>query len=279
VLTHLDAVNQSVGAKPWRSASAQRGEKVAIVTVCLNDLRGLQATYESVRMQTLRPRQWIVADGASLDGTPDWLGQLDFPPLDWTSKADGGIYRGMNRGLERAEADYVLFLNSGDTLAAPDVLEAVDRELTHLANPPAVLFGDSFEVDRWSVPHLRRARPVWWIWLAMPTTHQAMFFRRDVLPAGFDTRYRLSADYAAITELFMARRGADFHHLPRPLCNFHLGGRSDQWRTSFLRENLEIRRRVLGMPAVPAYLLHLAHYVHGWIKQHLPSLHGLVRYG
>lgn len=257
---------------------ADVSRRIAVVTVCLNDLRGLQSTYQSLRVQKCLPLQWIVADGASSDGTVEWLAGLDYPPLEWTSAVDGGIYQGMNRGLERVRADYVLFLNSGDTLASSEVLTSIDRELASLAEAPVLLYGDSFEVDRWEVPHLRRARPVWWIWLGMPTTHQAMLFRRDALPS-YETRYRLSGDYAAVTKLFVVHRGADFHHLPQALCHFHLGGRSDQWRRKFLRENLEIRRKVLRMPAVPAYLLHLAHYVHGWIKYHLPTLHGLIRYG
>lgn len=252
---------------------------IDIVTVCLDDLAGLQKTYESIRVQTRPPRQWIVADGGSSDGTVEWLRTVDSPLLSYSSRADGGIYQGMNHGLQRADADFVLFLNSGDLLAGPAVLEAVESRLAELPERPVLLFGDSFEVDRRMRPNLRRARPAWWVWLGMPTTHQAMFFRRDALPEGFDTRYRLSGDYAAITALYRKRRGRDFHHFPLPVAHFHLGGRSDQFRRRFLRENLDIRRRVLGMPALPALALHVAHYVHGWIKSHLPALHGFFRYG
>jgi putative colanic acid biosynthesis glycosyltransferase len=261
--------------QPDRSAS--RNIHLAVITVCLNDLDGLKKTYASVRAQTRQPCQWIVADGDSSDGTVDWLRQLHWEPLSFSSQVDGGIYEGMNHGLQCTDADYVLFLNSGDLLAGVHVLESVEKELAALQPGPALLFGDSFEVDRWSRPNLRRARPAWWVWLGMPTTHQAMFFRRDALPTGFDTRYRLSGDYAAVCALY--RRGAKFHHLALPIAHFHLGGRSDQQRQRFLRENLEIRRRLLRMPVLPALVLHLAHCVHGWIKYHLPSLHGLVRYG
>jgi len=268
-MIHMSKTERTAGPAP----------RLAIVTVCLNDLSGLKKTYESVREQTRAPRHWIVSDGASTDDTVEWLQRLDWAPLRWSSQADGGIYQGMNHGLGRTDADYVLFLNSGDTLSGPRVLESVELELAQLPDRPVLLFGDSFEVDRWERPNLRRARPAWWVWIGMPTTHQAMFFRRDALPRGFDTRYRLSGDYAAVTELYRARGGQDFHHLPQPVCHFHLGGRSDQWRRSFLLENLEIRRRVLDMPSAPARLLHLAHQVHGWIKYHLPWLHGLIRYG
>lgn len=249
------------------------------MTVCLNDLPGLQSTYESVRSQTTPPSQWIVVDGASTDGTQDWLGTLDWPFLTWSSGRDGGIYQGMNTGLRQARADYVLFLNSGDVFCAPDVLETVADCLARSAPRPALLYGDCLEVDLRGRAFLRRARPAWWVWLGMPTTHQAMYFRSDALRDGFDTRFRWSGDYDAVARLYMARRGIDFLRLPEPLCHFHLGGRSDQHRRAFLRENLDIRRRVLGMSAPTAYILHAAHHVQGWIKKYVPAVHRWMRYG
>jgi putative colanic acid biosynthesis glycosyltransferase len=232
-----------------------------------------------VQAQIVPPHQWIVADGSSSDGTREWLQSVSWPPLSWTSEPDGGIYQGMNRGLKQVDAEYVLFLNSGDVLSAPDVLEAVTKSLVAEGSQPSLLYGDCFEVDARGVSHLRRARPPWWAWLGMSTTHQAMYFRTAALRGGFDTSYRLSGDYAAVTKLYVANRGADFRHLPKPLCRFQLGGRSDQQRKAFLREILEIRQKVLGMGPVPAIALHVAHHVQGWIKRHAPSVHRLMRYG
>lgn len=253
--------------------------RIAIVTICLNDLRGLKSTFQSVHAQGVPPHQWIVADGNSSDGTREWLQDIEWPPLSWTSEADGGIYQGMNKGLRQVAAEYVLFLNSGDVLATPDVIEAVTESLALPGERPSLLYGDCYEVDARGVSHLRRARPAWWAWLGMSTTHQAMYFRTDALTDGFDTRYRLSGDYAAVTKLYVANRGADFRYLPKTLCRFQLGGRSDQQRSAFLKENLEIRRRVLGMGPVPAIMLHAAHHAQGWIKRHAPAVHRLIRYG
>ena len=103
--------------------------RISIVTVCLNDLCGLRDTFESVRAQTAPPAQWIVADGASSDGTQNWLGSIEWPQLSWSTGKDRGIYQGMNKGLQQVDADYVLFMNSGDVFCAPDVLESVTKYL------------------------------------------------------------------------------------------------------------------------------------------------------
>lgn len=251
---------------------------ISVVTVCLNDQLGLQATFESLEAQTSPPRQWIVVDGGSSDGTRDWLSLQQWLPLAWTSERDGGIYSGMNRGLGRVEADYVLFLNSGDTLAATDVLASVAGALAERSDPPALLYGDCLVLEPDNRVWLRRSRPPGWTPLGMPASHQSMFFRVASLPAGFDTRYRLSADYALVLGMYRARNGSDFLRVARALCRFRPGGRSDQQRDAGLREDLQIRRRVLGMSRAASYSLHAAHHVQSWIKRRLPAMHRLTRY-
>ena len=69
-----------------------------------------------------------------------------------------------------------------------------------------------------------------------PPADQAMVFRRECLPRGFNTRYRWSGDYAAVAELFLRKRGRDFKRIDEVYCHFHLGGRSDLYRSQFLAE-------------------------------------------
>jgi putative colanic acid biosynthesis glycosyltransferase len=252
---------------------------VSVVTVCFNDFGGLQETYASVRKQARPPKQWIVVDGGSSDGAEAWLRTIDWDRLTWSSEPDRGIYDAMNKGLARATAEYVLFLNSGDVLSSPDVLQAVGKALASCSAPPSLLYGDCFEVYAGGRAFLRRARPPFWVPIGMPTTHQAMYFRVDALGHGFDPDYRLSGDYEAVCRLYLRQRGRDFLRLARPLAHFQLGGRSDQQRSLLLQENLDIRRRVLGMGAAGARVLHVLHGIHGLVKRYVPFLHRLARYG
>ena len=252
--------------------------KIAVVSVCLDDRSGLQRTFSSLNSQIEAPYEWIVADGGSTDGTVEWLSTLDRPSLRWTSERDGGIYFGMNRALGEVRAEYVLFLNSGDSFADPTVLAQVGKALADAPMAPALLFGDCYVADKDGTSHLRRARSARWSPIGMPTSHQAMFFRSDAIRPGFDTRYRLSADYAAVLRLYATRRGTDFMYLPIPLCRFELGGRSEQQRAAGLGEDYRIRGEVLGMNFAPRVILHAAHHVQGFVKRQLPSVHRLLRY-
>ncbi|WP_282343741.1 glycosyltransferase [Pseudomonas sp. PS02288] len=74
----------------------------SIVTINWNNLAGLTKTYESVAAQTYRNFRWIVIDGASNDGSVEWLKELKDDHAEITSERDKGIYDAMNKGLVKA---------------------------------------------------------------------------------------------------------------------------------------------------------------------------------
>ncbi len=90
---------------------------LSIITINLNNLRGLNNTLESVLAQTSDKFEWIVIDGGSTDGSVELikenLGRVSY----WVSEPDRGLYNAMNKGVDASNGDYLLFLNSGDRLA------------------------------------------------------------------------------------------------------------------------------------------------------------------
>ena len=49
--------------------------RLSIITICKNDLSGLKKTVESVKTQSFKDFEFIIIDGASTDGTVDYLNQ------------------------------------------------------------------------------------------------------------------------------------------------------------------------------------------------------------
>ena len=90
--------------------------KVSIITINLNNLKGLILTATSVKENKDKCIEYIVIDGASIDGSKEYLQQNEYLFDCWISEPDKGIYDAMNKGLNVARGDYVLFLNSGDFL-------------------------------------------------------------------------------------------------------------------------------------------------------------------
>lgn len=117
--------------------------RLSIITINRNNASGLEKTMQSVATQTFKEFEYLVIDGASTDNSVEVVKAhvADFDRLQWVSEPDSGIYNAMNKGIRMASGDYVQILNSGDCLAADDVLERMLAELERTGNP-SILYGN-----------------------------------------------------------------------------------------------------------------------------------------
>ena len=100
--------------------------KLSIITINLNDASGLEKTIDSVVSQTVFEQiEYIVIDGGSTDGSVAVLEKFSNRLDYWQSGPDRGIYKQMNKGVSKSTGDYLLFLNSGDNLHAPDAIQNI----------------------------------------------------------------------------------------------------------------------------------------------------------
>jgi glycosyltransferase involved in cell wall biosynthesis len=101
------------------------GVLLSIITVNLNNDKGLKKTIASVLAQEGMSFEFIVMDGGSVENSVQCIRENEKQISYWTSEKDGGIYAAMNKGLKKAQGDYVLFLNSGDSLSTPNILQEI----------------------------------------------------------------------------------------------------------------------------------------------------------
>lgn len=102
---------------------------VSIITVNLNDRVGLERTCASVFKQSFTDYEQIIIDGASVDGSLDYIETHNDKFSYWISEPDSGVYCAMNKGIRQAKGKYLLFLNSGDILCNDKVLSDVKPAL------------------------------------------------------------------------------------------------------------------------------------------------------
>lgn len=212
----------------------------SIITITRNDLSGLQATHTSIQSQTCTDYEWIVVDGASNDGTAQWL-KTHAP--DAISEPDHGLYDAMNKGLARATGDYIIFMNGGDQFADDNVLSNLSQLISMASTPPGFIYGDALETRPDGQMAYKAARPFIKVDLGMFTHHQAMVYARKVIgDMRYDTRYTIAADYKLTLQTLGATRA--IYYVPAPFCIFANGGLS-QTRTALgRREQFDIRREL-----------------------------------
>ena len=96
--------------------------KLSIITINLNNCKGLEKTIKSVISQRFTDYEFIVIDGGSDDESLECIKAHRNYIHYWVSEPDKGIYNAMNKGIAQAEGDYCLFLNSGDWLVENEQL-------------------------------------------------------------------------------------------------------------------------------------------------------------
>jgi GT2 family glycosyltransferase len=118
---------------------------------CLDSVAALPVAHEHV-----------VIDGGSTDGTVEALRERDDPALSWVSEPDRGQTHAVNKGIERARGDLLMWVNGDDEV----VPEAVAAAVAHLERHAAtqVVYGGLDFTD--AEGELRRPyRPAGWSWL------------------------------------------------------------------------------------------------------------------
>lgn len=197
----------------------------SIATPTRNALGNLRRCVGSVRGQHEVPREHLVQDGASNDGSAAWL--ADQPDLDSISEPDEGMYDAIGRAWSRSSGRYLSWLNA-DEQYLPGTLSRIHRLFEQ--HPDAdVLFGDYLVADAGGrAVALRREIPLRRFYVVnsfLNAQSCTLFFRRGLFERGllrFDPRYRYAADKDLVLRLLCA--GVRFRHVPEVLSVFGING-------------------------------------------------------
>lgn len=237
---------------------------LSIVTAVLNDVAGLRRTAASLKEQSFRDFEWIVMDGASKDGSVEFMQKSENAAALFTTGYDLGIYDAMNKGTERASGRYVNYLNAGDTYCESASLQFLKNEADKNGYPEVIYAGTNYEFADGSLRYRPPREAVRAIRHGMPAIHQSTFYLREYLEKPpYDLRYRVSADYFIAARSYL-RRGRALY-LDKAVTVFPIGGASTKYRRESLIDSWKIQRDVLKLPvwtriasALRRWLVHLA---------------------
>lgn len=217
--------------------------KISVVTAVFNRAQTVGEALESVLSQSYSAVESIVIDGASTDGTLAVL-ELYRPRIGvLISERDHGIYEALNKGIKHATGDIVGFMHGDDIFENDAVLSKV----ADIFQDPTVdaVYGDLQYVRHHDVSQVVRhwrsspASSTRLAWGWMPP-HPTLYVRRQWYEriGGFDTHYRIAADYFSILQMFSQ---PDFKavYLPEVLVKMRIGGVSNNSLKNLVRKSSE----------------------------------------
>lgn len=207
--------------------------KLSVVTINYNNAEGLQKTIDSVATQIYKEFEHIIVDGNSHDEGVRIIQEYDYaqrssgkphPVIRWTSETDNGIYNAMNKGVRMAQGEYVLMLNSGDTLVDEHVLERIIPEM----DGTDIVQGNTIEEhDGKKYPDKGYGRSEITMSDIMQGKflHQASFCRRDLFEqyGYFDDSYVIVADKKFFINC-LGFHDASFKYVDIDVANFDVNG-------------------------------------------------------
>ena len=241
--------------------------KVSIVTITYNAARTLQRTLDSVACQTYKDIEHLIIDGASKDATvaiAERYKAASRHEVVIQSEPDKGLYDAMNKGLQKATGDYLVFLNAGDTLYAPDTIETVVRCVQQPpllleragGEAPAVIYGDTAITDaEGNFLHLRTHRPPEQLtWKSfkqgMLVCHQSFYVLTSLArQIPYDLQYRHSADVDWCIRIMREaeRQQLALVNTHAILANFEEGGDTTQHHRDSLKERFSVMAHHYGL--------------------------------
>lgn len=198
--------------------------KISIITINFNNDTGLKNTIDSVISQKYHDYEYIIIDGGSSDNSTNILKQYSDKLKFWCSEPNNGIYNAMNKGIDHASGDYILFLNSGDSLYDDEALLHVAPSLGN----HDIVYGDLMlcETDQErpqlypdivTIAYMRQG--------SLP--HPASFIRRQLFDnEKYDESFRIVADWVFFCKKVIYENCSTLH-VPAIISRFLMDGISN----------------------------------------------------
>jgi glycosyltransferase len=220
---------------------------LSIITVTYNSLHTLKDAYASLCAQTYTQWEWVLQDGASTDGTMEWVRSLNDPRIAAQSEKDNGIYDALNKAVGRASGEWIGLLHSDDQYPNAEVLKLV----WEASVGKDAIYGDLQYVQATDVSKVLR---YWKSGAFAPTLlhkgwmppHPTLFLRKAIYEriGEFDTQFKIAADYDFILRVFQIPN-LKIHYLPQVLMLMRQGGASSKLSNlvSKSKEDLRVLRK------------------------------------
>lgn len=198
---------------------------VSIIVPVFNRARVLDQCLNCLRQQSYRHFEVIVVDDGSRENISEVFEKYRFSSWQYFRQENQGAPRARNRGFERSQGQYILFLDA-DALLRPDALELMVKRMFEQPDVSVVYSDFHFGWKRFrgrpfSLEALRKGNFI----------HTTALMRREVF-FGFDESLKRFQDWDLW--LTIASKGTEFAWIPQSLFRLRTGGTMSKWLPAFI---------------------------------------------
>lgn len=220
---------------------------LSIVSICFNDIQNLQKTSESIdyHFSFLDINfEHIVIDGNSKDGTQEYLfdrkNKLNHN-FNFISENDDGIYDAMNKGIDLARGEYLLFLNAGDLISNKFEINEFILLLKKFSSSNISVLAFNTVLNIYEIKKINhKSRNINMNFkIKMPAIHQSIIFKTEIIGLyKFNKNFKICGDFDNIVR--MMHNHEEIYPCDLYLSEFLIGGISSDKPNLLISESFSI---------------------------------------
>lgn len=212
--------------------------KISIITVCFNAAKYIEDNITSVNNQDYSNLEHIFIDGLSNDNTVSIIKNMVRTNHILISEPDLGIYNAMNKGINLASGEYMIFLNSDDMFSDHNIITKYAKTINQ--ESADIVFSDILFSQRNSKNNIIRTwkagnfdkRKLKFGW--MPP-HPGVIIKAEIFKkfGGFDEKFKISGDYDFLLRVFSGFEGKIVYLNSVSVIMRHGGVSSQNYKNTF----------------------------------------------
>lgn len=204
--------------------------KFSIITINLNNFKGLIRTIESIEKQTYKNFELILIDGNSKDGSAKIINLFPKVITYFSAETDSGISEAFNKGINKASGNVYFFLNSGDEFLNENVLNQVNQ----LWRNNDILFFKVLVNKSTTIPSKRYGDNEAKIIKLVEIPHQGAFISSTIFKKNirYNVDYKIRMDYEFFSRC--QKLGYNFKFIPDYIVKYEEGGKSMNKKNRYL---------------------------------------------
>lgn len=146
---------------------------ISIIVVVRNEVITIAKTLKNIIDQDFKDFELIVIDGASTDGTIDIIQSFNEDINIFISEKDKNLYEAMNKGVDLASSEWVLFMNSNDFFYDKNTLAYLNNKIRGNEGKSVFIGNSLIKYPNYDIEILASKNPLQFV-------HQATLYKKKL---------------------------------------------------------------------------------------------------